>query len=143
MATKPKPLNVKHERFCIAKASGMNTTDAYLEAGFKVSRPVARKDGSRLAAKADIQARIKELLAPWKEEKLMSRDEKRRIMAEIARDKQAAKVDRIRAASEDAKLAGHYEPEKVTIETGDNTLEALQKRAETVVSGLNRFAGRK
>jgi hypothetical protein len=127
----------------VAKAAGRSSTDAYLDAGFNVARREARKLGSRLAAKVDIIQRIEKLMAPVTKEKLMSRDEKRRIMAEIARDKKASKVDRIRAASEDAKLAGHYEPEKVTIETGDNTLEALQKRAETVVSGLNRFSGRK
>lgn len=48
-------------------------------------------------------------------------------------------ADKLRAIDLDSKLAGHFEAEKITIETGPNTLAVLQERAKQVMSGLNKF----
>jgi hypothetical protein len=46
-------------------------------------------------------------------------------------------VDRLRALAEDNRMEGHYEPEKLEIDAGPNTLEAIQQRAKRMASALS------
>ena len=136
-----RPLNVRQERFCEFIAAGESQTDAYLKAGFKVSKADARKHAARLMTKDDIKARIAELRKPQTKKALLSRDRKREILAEIAIDSTATRSDRIRAMEVDAKLAGHFEPDRVEVEAGPKTLLSIKERAAQVSSALARRYG--
>ena len=46
-------------------------------------------------------------------------------------------IDKLRALELHSKLVGDFEPERVEIETGPKTLEALELRAAAVVSALD------
>lgn len=133
-----KALNVRQERFCEFVAAGETQTGAYLKAGFTVSKAVARRNAARLLTNADLKARIAELRKPQTINALLSRDRKREILAEIATDSTATRSDRIRAMEVDAKLAGHFEPDRVEVEAGPKTLISIKERAAQVSSALAR-----
>jgi phage terminase small subunit len=136
--TATKPLSVRHERFCVGIVSGMSASEAYVKAGYRGTKADARCKASRLATKANIKSRIVELGGEHTKKGLMTRDEKREIAASIARNETAPVVDRLRACAEDAKLAGHYEPEKHQVETGPKTLDAIRERAKKMVRPMSR-----
>lgn len=46
--------------------------------------------------------------------------------------------DLVKLLAEDSKLAGHYEAEKLQVDMGEKTLEAVKERADRVVSTLIR-----
>lgn len=56
-------VNARWEIFAHELASGRSATDAYLTAGFEVSRAVAGASGHKLQKKAEIAARIAEIIA--------------------------------------------------------------------------------
>jgi len=129
-----KALNTRQERFCEFIAAGEKQTDAYVKAGFKVPKSVARRNAARLRTKADIKNRVAELRAPQTAAALLTRDRKRELLARIAEDTTATRSDRIRAIEVDAKLAGHFEPDRMAVETGPSTLESIRERARNVAS---------
>ncbi len=45
--------------------------------------------------------------------------------------------DKLRAMELDSKLAGHFAPEQMVVETGPETLASIKDRVASVVSGLN------
>lgn len=47
-------------------------------------------------------------------------------------------ADKLRAIELDSKLAGHFEPDQLVVETGPKTLEMLEQRAKAVESRLVR-----
>lgn len=49
-----KELSFRHQIFCYKFIETQNATEAYLLAGYKVSREVARRNGARLLTNADI-----------------------------------------------------------------------------------------
>lgn len=49
-----KELNHRHKIFCYKYLETQNATEAYLQAGYKVSREVARRNGARLLTNADV-----------------------------------------------------------------------------------------
>lgn len=53
-----RALNDRQERFAVEYARSLNATQAYLDAGYKVSRSVAGTEGRKLLQKPAIQARI-------------------------------------------------------------------------------------
>jgi len=48
--------------------------------------------------------------------------------------------DKLRAIELDSKLAGHFEPAAVVVESGPSVLDRIRERAERVVSALDRSA---
>jgi phage terminase small subunit len=130
-------LNWRQEQFCELIVAGKSGTDAWLEAGYKVSREVARTNAAESLANPRIEARIAELRAPVTKKLLLTRERKREILREIAEDVTSPKVDRLRALAEDNRMEGHYEPEKLEIDAGPNTLEAIQQRAKRMASALS------
>lgn len=49
-------------------------------------------------------------------------------------------ADKLRAIELHSKLAGDFEPEKIVMEAGGGTLDALRQRAENIASALDRVA---
>lgn len=201
MKTKPKPAtpkprakkgertqNVRLERFFELVASGEKPADAYIAAGFKVSREVARRNAHRALSKADAQTRIAELRKPQTKAALRKKDDNLRFLAEVigtalsnvgpdspicveyveefiaggARGKlkrgkaprgneavgvdiirrRVKKCDPLRAIEIYSKLLGHFEPDRVEVETGPKTLQSIKERAAQVSSALvRRYSG--
>jgi hypothetical protein len=80
-----KALNVRQERFCEFIAAGESQTDAYLKAGFKVDKSVARRNAARLLTNADIQNRISELRKPQTAAAIFTKEEKLAFLAAVVR----------------------------------------------------------
>jgi predicted HAD superfamily Cof-like phosphohydrolase len=59
-----KSLNVRQERFCEFIAAGESQTDAWIKAGHKVKRNVAKSAANRALTNVDLNARIAELRKP-------------------------------------------------------------------------------
>lgn len=78
-----KPLNVRQQRFCEFIAAGENQTEAYLKAGFKVDKSVARRNGARLLTNADIKERVSELRKPQTKAALRMKEDNLRFLAEV------------------------------------------------------------
>lgn len=133
-AGKERRLTVQQERFCERIAAGDNQTEAWLNAGYKVSRSVARRNAAESLTNPVIKARVAELRKPQTKKLLMSKDMKREIAMQIASNPAKSDMARIRAMELDAKLAGHFEPDRVEVETGPYTLESIRERAKTVAS---------
>lgn len=132
-----RKLSARQETFCAFIAAGETGTDAWLKTGYKVSRDVARTNAAESLAKPHIKARVAELQKPVTAKPLMSRDRKRELLAKIA-EGSAKDTDKIRAMEVDAKLAGHFEPDRAEIEIGPKTLLSIKERAALVSSALAR-----
>jgi|688.fasta_scaffold1403128_1 phage terminase small subunit len=128
----PKSLNTRQQRFCEFIAAGESQTDAYLKAGFKVDKSVARRNAARLLTNADVQKRVSELRKPQTKAALLTRDRKRELLRQIAEKEDAPLDARIRAMAEDSRMAGHYEPDRTEIDVGSRTLQSIQERAAKV-----------
>lgn len=137
-APKPRKLNQRQERFCEFVVAGESQTEAYLKAGFKVPRGDARKHAARLMTNDGVKARIDELRAPQTRKALLSKDRKREWLRDIIENPGEKTQDRLRALELDAKLAGHFEPDRVEVEAGPKTLLSIKERAAEVSSALAR-----
>lgn len=137
---KTRPLTVQQERFCEFIAAGENQTEAWLKAGYKVSRSVARRNAAESLTKPDIKARIAELRKPQTRKAVLTKDRKREMLLEIAESSREKTQDRLRALEIDAKLAGHFEPDRVEVDVGEKTLMTIKERAEQMVSAMARKA---
>ena len=131
-------MNIRQSRFAELVVSGVPASRAYAEAGYSNRGRSAEANTTRLMKNDEVKTRIAELRKKDTKAALMTRDEKRRIAASIARDETASGVDRLRACAEDYKLAGHYEPEKHVVDAGPKTLDAIRERARKMVSPLSR-----
>jgi phage terminase small subunit len=131
-----KPLNVRQERFAELVAGGMTGTEAYIQAGYKVTEVVARTNAARMLSNAGIKAKIAALRKPVTRKTMLSRDRKREILYQIAESSKEKAVDRIRAMEVDARIAGHFEPDRTEIEVGPKTLLSIKERATQVASSL-------
>ncbi|MEI6606241.1 MAG: terminase small subunit [Verrucomicrobiota bacterium] len=130
-------MNIRQERFCEFVASGMSGTEAYLQAGWKFSRDAARASAAETLAKPSIKAPVAGLRKNQTRKALLTKDRQREILRDMAEDPSAKPLVRIRAIELDAKLAGHFAPDQLTVETGPKTLEAIKERAERVASVLD------
>lgn len=134
-ARKPA-INARQELFCQFVAAGDNQTEAYTKAGFKATREAARRNAARMLTKADIKARIKEILDANPDVSLakMTKQEKLDILATLIRtpmNSEAVKVaDKLRAIELHSKLLGHFEPDRKEIEFGNQALQSIRERAK-------------
>jgi hypothetical protein len=125
-------LNIRQQRFAEFVVSGMSATQAYLRAGYKVSEKVAGNSGSRMMENDGVKAFIAKLRAPDTAKAVLTKDEKREILAELIRKKKLTPSDIVRCMAEDSKLAGHYEAERIEVETGPITLDTIKEIASRV-----------
>ena len=80
---KERRLTVQQERFCERIAAGDNQTEAWLNAGYKVSREVAAVNANESLRKPKIKARIAELRQPQTKAALRKKEDNLRYLAEI------------------------------------------------------------
>ncbi|MCF7675527.1 MAG: terminase small subunit [Akkermansiaceae bacterium] len=164
---KSRPLTSRQQRFCEFVAAGETQTDAWLRAGYKVSRNVARRNAAESLTKPDIKAHLAELRAPQTAKAKMTKERKLIFLAEIIRtpigeigpdsplcqefseifsekggtSTRIKMPDKLRALELHSKLVGDFEAEKVQVES--KTLADIEERAKHVVSTLNLFANRR
>jgi len=139
---KPRPLSVRQQRFCEFIVAGKNGTEAWLAAGYPVTRDVARTNAAESLANPRIIEHIAKLRAPEQAANRLTRDRKLELLRDIA-EKEANPLDaRLRAMAEDSKMQGHYEPEQHVIESGPKTLEAVRERARMMAAPLGRAIDR-
>ena len=127
-----RELNARQERFCELVASGNSQTDAWIKAGYNVTREVARRNAAESLTKPDIIARVAALRAPQTAAAALTRDRKREILRDIAVNTELTPDVRIRAMAEDSKMAGHYEPERHSVDTGPYNIASIRERAAKV-----------
>ena len=97
--SKPRPLNSRQRQFCINYMSGMTQTEAYIQAGYPAV--AAKENASRLMlSNAHVKAycgrlakRQESLALAEGAEKLLSKSEKRQILATFARAQLAELLD--------------------------------------------------
>lgn len=135
-----KPLNIRQQRFCEFIAAGEKPADAWLKAGYEVTRYVAQRNAQESLSKPVISARIAELRKPVTKKLLLSKDRKRELLRDIAEDGDRPPMVRIRAIEIDAKLAGHFEPDRVDLESRSFNLESAKERAMAIASSFDRNA---
>ncbi len=133
-----RPLNSRQERFCAFIAGGKSGSEAYRLAGWNSRNGSERASAAKLLAKDNIQFRIAELRKPLTRKLLLSKDRHREILRDIAEDTERPAMVRIRAIEIDAKLAGHFAPDQVVVETGPTTLDAVRERAKAMSSAMSR-----
>lgn len=136
-APKQRPPSVRQQRFCEFVVAGDSQTDAYVKAGWKVTRADARCHAARLITNDSIKAHIAVLRKPQTKKAILTKDRKRELMHEIAESKSEKTQDRLRAIELDAKLNGEFAPDRVEVETGPNTLQAVRERAKEMASAMS------
>lgn len=108
----PVLLNAKREKFIQNLISGMSQRKAYRDA-YPSSRRwkdevVDRKASNLLNGNGEVLGRYQELLKQQENEALLTRHEKRKLLADVARDKTEKPENRIRAIDLDNKMEGEY-----------------------------------
>ena len=78
-------LTIKQEKFCQEYAKCGNATQAYTNAGYKVSKEVAKVNASRLLTKANIKNRLAELTEETKNEAIADIQEMQEVLSKIIR----------------------------------------------------------
>lgn len=133
-----KPLNSRQKNFCALMAAGSSAGRAYEKAGYESQGNVADSAAERLMRKVEIKSRIAELREPVTKKLLLSKDRKREILRDIAEDTERPTMVRLRAVEIDAKLAGHFEPDRLDLNPGPKPIDSLRERALAIVSALDR-----
>ena len=101
--------NPRHEKFCLEYAACGNATEAYLKAGYSVAKRRTNNAAAiNLLRKPHIAARIKELTAEIKREKIADVIECQELLTTIARDETAENADRIKAIQTLMKAQGAF-----------------------------------
>ena len=101
--------NPRHERFAVLVAQGNSGSESYRLAGFTVnSTRSAAAAASRLLTSPNVRDRVSELQAQATVDGLLTLEEKRKALAQIARDPETPLRERFKALDLDSKLAGHY-----------------------------------
>lgn len=133
-------LNVRQLRFAEFVAGGMPASRAYKAAGYNSAGNSAEANASTLIRNQRVAEHIAKLRAPETKKALMTRDRKREFLRDVIENPNAGLMVKMRAIELDAKLAGDFAPEKVEVETGPKTLDAIAERAASVASALDRNA---
>ncbi len=102
--------NAKHERYVQNLISGMSQRQAYRDA-FPASRKWKDETVDSKASvlfSGKVLERYQEIQEEQKQDALLTRWEKRKLLADIARSKASEDSDRIRAIDTDNKMEGEY-----------------------------------
>ena len=111
-----KRLNPRQILFALRLASGMNQTEAWINAGY--SKNGARQSSCRALTNVNISAYLDFLMQPKEDAVIMSLQEKRERLRQIVFGTEGdgfTGADRIRAIAEDNKMAGHYKSDKMEL----------------------------
>lgn len=137
-----KKLNARQEKYCEGRAAGLSRSKAYKAAGYSPngSTVTAEQSAHRLdtesAAASMVRLRIEELRSRAAEHAILSRDDRLRLLSELATDDAVKPQDRIRAADQIARMCGDYSDSlRITADAGvtlsyADRLEAIRQSIE-------------
>lgn len=122
---KKSRLTARQERYCELRAEGQSRPKAYKGAGYspegcrKTAEQNAYNMDTRGAKATEIAQRIEELRSRAAETAILSRDDRLRLLSELATDEDVKPQDRIRAADQIARMCGDYSDSlRITAEAG-------------------------
>ena len=131
-------LTAKQAAFADALLDGMTGSEAYRTAYNTRANPRVRAvKATRLRQTPAIMAYIAEKQAEADRLDGLERQEKRRLLASIARDPNASPSDRMKAIELDSKMAGHLQPEKVEVFGMADLLSLVRSRSRDPQMTLN------
>ena len=137
-----KKLNARQEKYCEGRAAGLSRSKAYKAAGYSPngSTVTAEQSAHRLdtesAAASMVRLRIEELRSRAAEHAILSRDDRLRLLSELATDTDVKPQDRIRAADQIARMCGDYTDSlRITADAGvtlsyADRIEAIRQSIE-------------
>lgn len=137
-----KKLNARQEKYCEGRAAGMSRAKAYKAAGYSPqgSRRTAEVNATRMdtesPAATALRLRIEELRSRSAEHAILSRDDRLRLLSELATDEDVKPQDRIRAADQIARMCGDYSDSlRITADAGvtlsyADRIEAIRQSIE-------------
>ena len=114
MACVQKKLNARQEKYCEGRAAGLSRSKAYKAAGYSPngSTVTAEQSAHRLdtesAAASMVRLRIEELRRRAAETAILSRDDRLRLLSELATDEAVKPQDRLRATDQLSRMCGDY-----------------------------------
>lgn len=120
-------LTPKQEKFAQEVAGGKSQAEAY-RAAFNCAKSKPEtviQSASRLMADPNISARVEQLKAQLSEKALWTREDSVRILAEIAKDKEASRKDKTGAIKVLNEMHGFNAPQKVE---HSGTVTAITRR---------------
>ena len=117
-------LTAKQERFVQNIVKGMSQRQAYKDAynAENMKDETIDNEAYKLFNSNEISIRYQELIDKLEDETIMTAIEKRRMLKEMATDKENSVTDRIKAIDTDNKMAGEY----VTKIEGDLELTTIK-----------------
>lgn len=99
----------RQENFCLEYAKSGNATQAYMDSGYSVKdAKSAAVNASRMLRNANVKARIDELRAKIKSDKILTIEQRKEILTTIAGDTESTKQDKIKAIDTLNKMDGVY-----------------------------------
>ena len=107
-------LNPKQEKYCRHRAAGDSYSKAYKAAGYspqgqtKTATDNAYYMEHKSRAATDIAQRIEELRSRDAEKAVLNREDRLRLLSELAADEAVKPQDRIRACDQLARMQGDY-----------------------------------
>lgn len=121
--------NARHEKYVQNLISGMSQRQAYRDA-FPASKKwkdnVVDNRASELFS-GKVLVRYQEIQEEQKEKALMTRWEKRKMLADIARDLKVSTADRMRAIDTDNKMENEYVNRVEVSKPIDDTIKELEE----------------
>lgn len=135
-----RPLSEKRRMFALHLASGLPQTEAYRKAFQpKGSYETTRVAACRMAKDPRIKAEVAKLQEQLRNHPdpatMMERVEKRRILADIARDTKADARKRIAAIEVDNQMTGENAPQQVEVFGVGNLLAMIRQRTAPTNNG--------
>lgn len=137
-----KKLNARQEKYCEGRAAGLSRAAAYKAAGYSPegSRRTAELNAARMDTRSDrataVRQRIEELRSRDAEHAVLTRDDRLRLLSELATDEDVKPQDRIRAADQIARMCGDYSDSlRITADAGvtlsyADRIEAIRQSIE-------------
>ena len=101
-------LNIKQIKFADYYIESGNATESYIRAGYKVERPTAEVNASRMLRNAKVQEYIRERNQQLNNERIADINEIKRFWTALMRDDTLDLKDRLRASEYIAKTNGAF-----------------------------------
>jgi hypothetical protein len=133
----PVELNPRHERFVSLVAAGLPAGRAYEQAGYASRGNAADVGASKLVRNPKVARALEIERATFREQSSLGREEKLRILAEIASQAFQRPRDRIAAIKLHNEMTGETSP-KGGDASSTSFLEGIRERAREIASPLAR-----
>lgn len=137
-----KKLNARQMKYCAGRAEGKSRARAYRDAGYSPegTQRTAEQNAYRMEVKSPagtaLRLKIEELRSRDAEHAVLTREDRLRLLSELATDEDVKPQDRIRAADQIARMCGDYSDSlRITADAGvtlsyADRIEAIRQSIE-------------